>query len=87
MCQIAPVSGAGLRECHTNPDDDQVQSSEAAFGYCYVDPQPPPKGLGIGAPAVVANCDETAPRRLRFMGKDTPAKNTLTLIACAGESG
>jgi hypothetical protein len=89
MCQILPVSGAGVAECQNNPDDDQVQSSEAAFGYCYVDPHAPPRGQGIGALEVVAppRCEETQPRRLRFMGKDTPAKNTLTLMACAGESG
>ncbi|HMJ10369.1 MAG TPA: hypothetical protein VK524_03130 [Polyangiaceae bacterium] len=87
MCQLLPVAGAGQSECQNNPDDAEVQSSEQAYGFCYVDPKLPPFGQGIGDPKVVENCLETEPRRLRFIGKDTPAKNSITLMACAGESG
>lgn len=35
---------------------------------------------------LVANCPATQRRLLRFVGKDTPVANSLTLVACSGDA-
>ena len=52
---------------------------EMAAGYCYVDPD-----RGFGDPSLVAGCSVTERRLLRFVGEETPAAGSTTLIACTG---
>ena len=58
-------------------------------GYCYIDamdPNPDPATTtNVGNPLLVANCEASQKRLLRFVGADTPARGSVTFIACSGE--
>ncbi len=54
-------------------------------GYCYIDVMDPSPSLNVGNPDLVADCQASQRRRLRFLGDDTPAAGALTFIACTGE--
>ena len=55
-----------------------VTPSPSTIGWCYVDPS-----MGLGDPALVAQCPSTMTRIIRFVGADTPAPGAITMIACA----
>ncbi|MEZ4225432.1 MAG: hypothetical protein R3B13_31055 [Polyangiaceae bacterium] len=50
------------------------------IGWCYIDPFGEPK---IGSEALVQDCNPK--RQLRFIGTDTPKKNSIVFIACLGK--
>jgi hypothetical protein len=77
MCELAQSEGQALKDCL-----DQEAGSDTP-GYCYVDPYgDPPQGN----PALVANCDATSRRLIRFVGPNTPTPGATTFIACLGAS-
>ncbi len=72
VCALDQASGPSLTSCQ----NDKVADG-AAPGYCYIDGehkneagQPAP----IGNRELVANCPAGGQRKLRFVGRDTPAK-------------
>lgn len=78
LCEIAQADtdadGNGLADCL----EDVEQTSS---GWCYVDPQ-----KGLGDEALVAQCDPTKRRLLRFVDPvdPIPASGGTLLIACVG---
>jgi hypothetical protein len=84
LCEILPSKAAA------GGDPTRVDCLEdlAAFtepGYCYVDPERGDKlGIFLGEESLVAKCKATEKRLLRFVGDETPAKNSTVLIACLG---
>ncbi len=75
LCEISQLPPGQDSDCLNNPN------SASGDGWCYVDP-----GAGIGSPAVVEGCADTEQRKVRFAGKGTPEKGTVTFFACAGSS-
>ncbi|MES1187415.1 MAG: hypothetical protein ABUL60_26595 [Myxococcales bacterium] len=77
MCELAQSEGQALKDCL-----DKEAGSDIP-GYCYVDPYgDPPQGN----PALVASCDPTSRRLIRFVGANTPTPGATTFIACLGAS-
>jgi hypothetical protein len=75
VCELQQAEGPALNQCLNDLGDSETP------GYCYVDPygaQPQ------GNPALVAGCDETRRRIIRFVGPDTPRAGATTFIACFG---
>ncbi len=67
-------------------------------GYCYIDPAKGPSAGGRGTDCSasspencsnpnVLQCPAASRRQLRFVGVNTPAENSVTFVACVGESG
>lgn len=99
MCVIRELlpdeTPEGREECLLN-DSPAVDNFEP--GFCYIDPakvELDEEGNVIGYPAggnaegtnpLVDNCPATERRLLRFVGKDTPASNTVTFVACTGDA-
>jgi hypothetical protein len=75
LCELAQSEGAALNDCLNS----EVGSD--APGYCYVDPY---GEVPQGNPALVANCDPTSRRLIRFVGPNTPTPGATTFIACLG---
>jgi hypothetical protein len=76
MCKLQQFTGDELADCVSVPTDPGDQ-----FGYCYVDETVP----GVNRD-LLANCDPTQKRILRFMGNNVPSKDGLAFIACIGEA-
>lgn len=74
FCEIAQARGASLDLCLNDP----AGSNEP--GYCYIDPFGTPP---LGNPALVADCGPN-PRKIRFVGPDTPTPGASAFIACLG---
>jgi hypothetical protein len=79
LATLSELTGDARLACESGDDT-------GAVGYCYVDPEPPPIGSGIGDPELVDACPETAKRMLRLVGPDTPRRGSVVYIACAGRS-
>jgi hypothetical protein len=75
MCELAQSEGAALQSCLNDVAGSNVP------GYCYVDPY---GAEPVGNPALVAQCDPTSRRLIRFVGPDTPKPHATTFIACLG---
>jgi hypothetical protein len=74
FCEIAQAEGDNLDRCL----NDELGSD--APGYCYIDPfGTPPRGN----PALVEDCG-SSPRKIRFVGPETPAPGASAFIACLG---
>ena len=74
FCELAQAEGDNLDRCL----NDELGSDTP--GYCYVDPfGSPPQGN----PALVKDCG-SSPRKIRFVGPDTPAPGAFAFIACLG---
>ncbi len=70
LCEIAEADPKASCENDAQP---------SGTGWCYVDPS-----QGVGRDEVIPK--ECNPRRqLRFVGQDTPAKNSVVFIACLGK--
>jgi hypothetical protein len=100
LCQIAElVPGAdGREDCLYNT---APPGSLEHAGFCYIDPAKaeeddqgnvtypaggnPPNGAP-GTNPLIDNCPATQRRLLRFVGKETPAPNTITFVACTGDA-
>lgn len=77
LCELAQSEGQALSDCLNQ------EAGSSAPGYCYVDPY---GESPQGNPALVANCDPTSRRLIRFVGPDTPTPGATTFIACLGAS-
>lgn len=76
-CQVQQVpSGANgeLNSCQTD-----AQSTDN--GWCYVDANQSPQSEQL-----VANCQESAKRTVRFVGDGVPMDNSITFLACQGQN-
>ncbi len=83
MCGITQYSLANPSdrdECLKTAGDSINVSTP---GYCYIDAMDPDDVLGNAE--LVANCEPSQKRLLRFVGDDTPARGSVTFIACSGE--
>jgi hypothetical protein len=76
MCKLQQFTGPDLSDCVSLPQDPGDQ-----YGYCYVDATVPGVNLDL-----LASCDPTQKRLLRFMGNNVPSKDGLAFIACIGEA-
>jgi hypothetical protein len=76
MCKLQQFTDNQLDTCVTAATDEGAQ-----YGYCYLDEATP----GVN-PALLASCDPTQKRILRFMGNNVPSKDGLAFIACIGEA-
>jgi hypothetical protein len=72
VCGIPQFEGADLYACQ----NDGVTVT-ATGGYCYVD-----ESSGPGSPQLLAACPEEQKRLLRFLGDDTPLRNSAVFLAC-----
>jgi hypothetical protein len=79
FCDLAQFSGMQLLTCEGAETDPGTQ-----FGFCYVDATVDADGDGQpdGNPALLARCDASARRILRYMGAGVPASDALLFIAC-----
>jgi hypothetical protein len=68
------LSGAAQQECLNSP-------TNTADGWCYVDPT-----LGVGNPALVAQCPPSGRRKLRFRDDAPPPPGRITFIMCTDHS-
>lgn len=75
LCELAQSEGAALADCLNK------ESGSDTPGYCYVDPY---GDSPQGNKALVANCDPTSRRLIRFVGPNTPTPGATTFIACLG---
>jgi hypothetical protein len=75
LCQINQLQGGELDLCQTQGE----AGYQGTPGYCYVDPN-----NGIGSQQVIVGCPDTEPRKLEFVGDNTPASGSITFIACVG---
>jgi hypothetical protein len=77
MCKLQQFTGPQLDTCISLPTDP----GNRQYGYCYVDETVPGVNLDL-----LATCDPTQRRILRFMGNNVPSKDGLAFIACIGEA-
>jgi hypothetical protein len=75
LCELAQSEGAALSQCLND------EAGADTPGYCYVDPF---GETAQGNPALVAACDESNKRLIRFVGPNTPAPGATAFIACLG---
>ena len=75
LCELAQSEGPALNDCLNKEGGSNIP------GYCYVDPY---GETPQGNPALVANCDPTSRRLIRFVGPNTPTPGATTFIACLG---
>jgi len=75
LCELAQSEGSALEDCLNKETGADVP------GYCYVDPY---GDTPQGNPALVASCDASSRRLIRFVGPDTPTPGATTFIACLG---
>ncbi|HEX9622262.1 MAG TPA: hypothetical protein VF989_19085 [Polyangiaceae bacterium] len=74
LCEFAQLAGDDLQACQNDANEPA-----GVDGFCYVDP-----AQGAGNAEIVAACDATAQRSLRFVGAAAPAADAVVLAACAG---
>jgi hypothetical protein len=75
LCELAQSEGEALGDCLNK------EAGSDTPGYCYVDPYgEPPQGNKT----LVAECDATSRRLIRFVGPNTPTPGAITFIACLG---
>ena len=73
LCEIKQLAGDNQSTCLNTRDYPET----GLPGYCYVDENNDGAGLLQGCPA-------TEPRKLQFVGADTPKSGSITFIACVG---
>jgi hypothetical protein len=90
MCAIDQLVGDARRQCLLDPGEP---STFANPGFCYIDPAKQDEqgnytagGDANGNNPIVDDCPSTQKRLLRFVGAETPAANTTTFVACAGDA-
>ena len=77
MCELQQFTGDELNDCRTiDPDPGSKQ-----YGYCYVQ-----EGKDGANPSLTADCPDTQPQIIRFMGNDVPRPRALAFIACLGDA-
>jgi hypothetical protein len=75
FCDLAEAEGPALEQCLNDPNGADTP------GYCYVDPF---GDTPRGNPDLVANCDSSSKRLIRFVGPDTPTPGATAFVACLG---
>ncbi len=80
-CALQQFSGAELLTCESAATDPGTQ-----YGLCYVDPTVDVNGDGApdANPVLLADCEASEQRKLRFMGADVPASDGFVFLACPG---
>lgn len=78
LYSLQQAQGAMLDDCR------EGRTVTNGAGFCYVDPDPAPRGQGIGNVGLVEPCPATERRLIRLVGPDTPQRNANTIIACMG---
>lgn len=73
-CELAQLEGDDLEACQTDPAELDLH------GFCYVDP-----AAGAGSSELVAACPASQKHRLRFLGDNVPAVDTVNVIICDPE--
>lgn len=102
MCIIQELLGDGRQECLYNTAQaesldspgfcyiDPAKVEYAADDVNKTNPMYPaggePQNGAKGTNPLVENCPATQRRLLRFVGKDTPAPDTITFVACVGDA-
>ncbi len=83
FCEIKQLDGEGLHACQFDTSHEpKLTSGDEANGWCYIDPASNPPA---GKAALVATCDPTEQRTLRFVGKGQPLDDSTLFITCTGE--
>jgi hypothetical protein len=83
VCELDQLVGKDLTVCQTDTSLSPVNASgEPVDGWCYVDPGANPP---VGDPALVATCNATERRKIRFVGAGQPMDNAVTVMTCASE--
>ncbi|HEX6277837.1 MAG TPA: hypothetical protein VFZ53_32565, partial [Polyangiaceae bacterium] len=77
MCEIQQFTGGELATCR----EEEIDPGDQQYGYCYVE-----EGKDNAHPALTADCPDTQPQIIRFMGTDVPRPRALAFIACLGDA-
>jgi hypothetical protein len=73
VCELQQLSATALAACQSDP------ATDAPPGFCYVDPD-----AGLGSEELVSDCPATSPRKLRFLGSESPANGNRWFLSCLG---
>jgi hypothetical protein len=83
FCEIKQLSGDELHACQFDGSHEpKTASGGDADGWCYIDASSSPPA---GDAALVATCDPTERRKLRFIGEGEPLDKTTLFITCSGQ--
>ncbi len=85
MCGIRQFGADAAEDREKCLNDRSDAPDVRGPGYCYIDAMDPTGKNYIGNPELVANCEPSQRRLLRFVGDNTPARGSITFIACSGE--
>ncbi|AKT36004.1 hypothetical protein [Chondromyces crocatus] len=85
FCEITQLRGDALGVCQNDErEDPRGPDGQLINGWCYVDATTTPP---LGNVNLVAGCDVTQKRLIRFVGEAESASGATTFITCAGEPG
>ncbi len=79
FCEIPQLAGDELQACQYSLDEEPATASGPVDGWCYIDAATFPK---TGEDQLVAHCDATERRTIRFVGKGEPVNKSLLFIKC-----
>lgn len=83
FCEIKQLAGDALHACQYDTSrTPKTKSGDPADGWCYIDAASNPPA---GDPSLVATCDPTEQRKLRFVGEGQPLDKSTVFITCAGQ--
>ncbi len=83
FCEIKQLSGDELHACQFDGSHEpKTTSGGDVDGWCYIDASSSPPA---GDAALVATCDPTERRKLRFVGEGEPLDKTTLFITCSGQ--
>jgi hypothetical protein len=82
FCEVKQLTGDELHACQYDTSRDPGTTSGPADGWCYIDAASTPPA---GDPSLVAACDATEQRKLRFVGAGQPLDKSTLFITCSGE--
>ncbi|MBI4956852.1 MAG: hypothetical protein HY908_32850 [Myxococcales bacterium] len=86
LCTIDQLAGEALEVCQNAPGDGQnLQTSggQSVDGWCYIDATTVPP---TGNPELVAHCQATEERTIRFAGAGRAANESVLFLTCAQSS-
>jgi hypothetical protein len=78
FCQIDQLAGEELDTCKESLDEEPSAAGAAVDGWCYVDATI----ANGGNPQLVAHCEATEQRTLRFVGEGKPVNDALVFVTC-----
>jgi hypothetical protein len=83
FCEVKQLAGEGLHACQFDTSHKpKLTSGEEANGWCYIDAASDPPA---GNADLVASCESTERRKLRFVGAGQPLDDSTLFITCSGE--